>query len=889
MSTTPVHVTKTNKHQAETKVRRQAAADTLTAMNKVMPAAQLTHYSNRSIEEVEALQKQVSDIIPAGNIVGMVMNGLIRHRDRNLPPNQAQADVSALMRGLDMLSRNILPNAFYSTLFIGPAAVLSAYQKLLTLTGKDTEDAFPEGLWQFYLEFAMREDAARHANETIGFQQALLDYQLNLSPVDQLAAWVCAVSQIYFQYDNLLYNQWRERIYLDLLEQAVKEANLNHKLSFKRLPQAWAAQRPYRRGQDAKADENYTQYRQRRFDNFLQSRLRLLPVEYRDKVEINYNQQLFKELSAYQQQMSILATLNPDQYRESKTLISLWQARVAIIYKNRYYFLPACQTDRLGQPLLFETEQNDSQFHSLHPKNGQLFDEQGTLLLVGRKGKIYKSGQQFPCGYLHPTPFQAIRRQLVSIFEQAHQAAHQAAHQSDAVSAIGLDDQLVAIKRSEQVRTRQQIQTRSSKQAINALKLAPVIINWDEQDDSQPLSYIRQNKRGIGDHALTIFRTPNSMVFDQSHIFFDGVWGMAVAEILTNEAISWASYFNNLLEPEVATIPPYTLAFPLEPKLDSLEKKTTTEISAENTDINFKALYKLCKLLPKRYPDLKLTVNDVLIFHRCQFGRQYQPSVELEDALFELNVQTTLEMQAICDLINDAMTGIQAKNPAIVIPMEASAVQPKERLYPTTFRNPFTEIWGIYKKTLDSLENYNDSQTQENWVQFNDIRRTLLGQLNYFGQIMRAYKKVALEGGSTSATTLKLMAYVPDSLLKMLDEIPQRFDILNELIKGEEVFSNVGRVARGSSLSRFISAKDDNDNKTLAWGVITDDQDRLHISLRDFRPHVAALSKIDRTDLAQLITTDFLNAFVTEFNQFVKNLLDILNTNATHAPKEAGQ
>jgi hypothetical protein len=36
----------------------------------------------------------------------------------------------------------------------------------------------------------------------------------------------------------------------------------------------------------------------------------------------------------------------------------------------------------------------------------------------------------------------------------------------------------------------------------------------------------------------------------------------------------------------------------------------------------------------------------------------------------------------------------------------------------------------------------------------------------------------------------------------------------NRPIKGEEVISNVGRVARGSTLSRFISAKDDNENKT---------------------------------------------------------------------------
>ncbi len=259
----------TTDDNAEEDDHRKAAAVTLASMEQVASTAQLTHFSNRSIADVEALKEEVSNVIPAGNIVGLVMGGLIRLRDRSLPVNQAKSDVSALMRGIDMLPRNLMHRTVYGTLFVGPAAVLAAYQKLLTLTGKDPDSAFPDGLWQFYLEFALREDPARHANETMGFHQALSQYNLNLSPQDQLAAWVCAVSQIYFQYDDLLYNEWRERVYLYLIEQAVTEANLSHKISFKRLPQAWAAQRPYRRGTDANPDENYALYRRRRFNNFL--------------------------------------------------------------------------------------------------------------------------------------------------------------------------------------------------------------------------------------------------------------------------------------------------------------------------------------------------------------------------------------------------------------------------------------------------------------------------------------------------------------------------------------------------------------------------------------------------------------------------------------------
>ena len=77
------------------------------------------------------------------------------------------------------------------------------------------------------------------------------------------------------------------------------------------------------------------------------------------------------------------------------------------------------------------------------------------------------------------------------------------------------------------------------------------------------------------------------------------------------------------------------------------------------------------------------------------------------------------------------------------------------------------------------------------------------------------------------------MAQMPTPLQRLLDQIPGRFDILNDLIKGREIFSNIGAVARSSSLTRFASAKDDNDKKELAWGVLTDASGTMVLTLRD--------------------------------------------------------
>jgi len=96
--------------------------------------------------------------------------------------------------------------------------------------------------------------------------------------------------------------------------------------------------------------------------------------------------------------------------------------------------------------------------------------------------------------------------------------------------------------------------------------------------------------------------------------------------------------------------------------------------------------------------------------------------------------------------------------------------------------------------------------------------------------------------------------------------------MLNDIIKGREVFSNVGVVAPGSTLVRFITAKDDNDRKTLAWGVVTDARGVMHIALRDFRPHVAGLFAVGRADLAHRIAQDYLDQYASGLNRYVQEL-----------------
>src|SRR5262249_9467301 len=154
------------------------------------------------------------------------------------------------------------------------------------------------------------------------------------------------------------------------------------------------------------------------------------------------------------------------------------------------------------------------------------------------------------------------------------------------------------------------------------------------------------------------------------------------------------------------------------------------------------------------------------------------------------------------------------------------------------FRNPMTDLLQWHDATLTALHDYKAAKKdrQAAYAVFDERQRQYLRMIAAFGALMRKYKDIAMFGQSASTIAIKMLAFMPDAVQRLLDEIPGQFDVLNEIIKGEEVFSNVGRVASGSTLRRFITAKDDNEQKTLAWGVLTDDENVVHVSLRDFRP-----------------------------------------------------
>jgi len=127
--------------------------------------------------------------------------------------------------------------------------VIWGYQNLLKLAGKDPESSFPDGIWQFYVDYALREDTARHVNETHGFDTILRQHNIRLSETDRITSWVMAAISGIHQYDALLEIEWRERVSTSLLRELTQ--GLPDAARYAGLYREWEIQRPYRRGAEA--------------------------------------------------------------------------------------------------------------------------------------------------------------------------------------------------------------------------------------------------------------------------------------------------------------------------------------------------------------------------------------------------------------------------------------------------------------------------------------------------------------------------------------------------------------------------------------------------------------------------------------------------------------
>jgi len=760
--------------------------------------------SRLSLHEVDEAVDIVAKMVPAGNVPGVILNGLARMMKRKPPRKAVQRDINAMFRGVEKL----LDRATFGAFFAGPAAVIWGYQNLLKLAGKDPDDAFPDGTWQFYVDYALREDTARHTNETHGFETILNREDIHLHRVDRISAWVMSAITTLHHYDALLENEWRERIQIKVLNDLTGD-------NFPRLYREWELQRPYGRA-SADLSPTYAEYRKAMFDEFMREAVENAGIH--KSIQEAWRAEVDKlereQLKPFQRQMTIHSYLEATMYNEVHHDLDLKETNIGIIYNDGYYLIP-----------------------THNPDTGEIPDiatirSQVAAILMG----VLKADAA------HLTPLTTIKRSALP----------------------SLINQLPG-------------QTQNSLEILNS---APILLNIDGFGFHYPLAQLRETERGVGSHPLTIIDTGATFIFDQSHIYFDGAWGAALAEILTQEAIHWGRRLGTeeqpALKPYAGEIRALRFIWKEENK-KRIDKAPKTPMSsyAESRDVNLRMLMNLRKALRQRSDLLALTVNDLLVLYRAIHSVTYEPSPGL---LAELH--TGLDDPTKKEAYSVALDAVYERvHPAILIPVDASREKPSERIFPLSFDVPLHEmnLLELHQVAFAGLQEFEVQPTERTvaFQQYHQVQLEYLSSLAGYRMILNHAKDIALRGESASSGTIRLLAHIPRAMQSLLDEIPSRIDVLNDIIKGREVFSNIGAVVKSSTLTRFIAAKDDNEQKTLAWGVITDSNGVMSVTLRDFRPHVMQLDSIGEHHIAQKITQDYLDAYTNGLNDYILELMRI--------------
>ena len=220
---------------------QQATQETIEDLQTVAKSLALQRLTKLTLPEIDKVVNLVGKVIPAGNVPGMILSGLTSISGNHVQPQKARQDINILFKEVSLFYEQ----AKYGTFFAGPAAIIWGYQNLLRLAGKDAESAFPEGVWQFYVDYSLREYTARHANETNGFDNSIKEHGNILGEVDRMNAWIMTAMYILHNYPRLLENEWLERVYFSLLMKISDYPK--HKSDYCKLYNTWLSILHYRR------------------------------------------------------------------------------------------------------------------------------------------------------------------------------------------------------------------------------------------------------------------------------------------------------------------------------------------------------------------------------------------------------------------------------------------------------------------------------------------------------------------------------------------------------------------------------------------------------------------------------------------------------------------
>ncbi len=230
-------------------------------------------------------------------------------------------------------------------------------------------------------------------------------------------------------------------------------------------------------------------------------------------------------------------------------------------------------------------------------QDGGLRDRYQRPIEIDRRGRVWAgSVGGVLLGCLRPPPIDVVKGQVEAILRQER------AYRSASSDAAPPTDLLLACApRAHQQELRAHLSDSTQRRAGGAALCADY-----HQLESPPKRRSRwpscgAARRGVGDHALTLIRSAQGMAFDLSHIFFDAIWGMSLAEIMTGFAITLYPLVRGARPVRPAQIAPLKLA--ATPAFLGAAQAALVDIpveaSAESNQVDLRALNQLRQRLAK--------------------------------------------------------------------------------------------------------------------------------------------------------------------------------------------------------------------------------------------------------------------------------------------------
>ncbi|WP_236339979.1 hypothetical protein [Paenibacillus plantiphilus] len=671
-----------------------------------------------------------------------------------------------------------------------------------------------EPLFQAFAKKALRDDTARFSVECAYPGPALY------GETSLLAGCIFTVAQLLHHYADLLACEWDNRMYARDLASSVLSGQsgasphgpdgpigrITIEPSADMFADLAAYVRAYERALEERRQRCAQLFARSGYDAALQAHIRRRE----------------KALPAYQRQMSLLQSLRPGRHGDVPVPISVDKLNIAVWKGNRYVLIPVYVPDQ------------------------------------GRATGSYRMISK-----------EEIRGYAEYIGELPDEGP------------VSLNPSLPRILR----RYQHDVRKRYSPEVLDKLEVlasAPVVINWNIHDASRNLSSIRQTQRGGNDQPLTLIRTERGMVFDFSHILFDGLWASRVAHYIANFTISITKGLDELEDTVVASAkapsfldapadrqedshplavlaarPDRVQTVQLERDADNKEReaphtdKLVHEVSAELGGIALKSITTPLQLMNQQ--GIKITINDLLLLARLLHAKTYRPSMDVEQALACLS--DPKEARSAARLWRQRMEKERQCPPALLIPVDVTERDPKERLYMTSIR-PDDLPQGLLEQ-LAQLIHLRSARLNS----FPTIMTGINERLAEAGLIFRKKFHLALQGKSFSTKASRLFVASPYPMRDAGDWVTEQVKGLQTRVKGDELFSSLGQMPPWSTAIRFMSARSKGKTQQRVWGIMTDNRQRLMITLRDFHPLTVMLIRNGQGNLAASILQDYLNSF----------------------------